>query len=115
MSNHHFFSIHDEEFLISKYRNFPVSMSGVGLQHYHNTYEIFYLKDGDRYYHINNKRYHVKAGDIVLINTYDIHYTEPFEDKEYERYAINFKKEFIEPLARHLDTDIFYCFKKRIR
>ena len=65
MSTHHFFSIHDENFMISKYRNFPVSMSGVGLQHYHNTYEIFYLADGDRYYHIE----HLGVRSIVPLDS----------------------------------------------
>ncbi len=100
--------------MIAKHRNFPLSMSEIGLSHYHNSYEIFYLKEGDRYYYINDKCYHVTAGNMVFIDVYDVHYTAPYEQKEYERYVINFKKELISDITATLNTNLYGCFNKSV-
>lgn len=42
--------------------------------HYHeDNYEIFYLIDGERYYFLKDRTYHIKKGDLVLIDRNEIH------------------------------------------
>lgn len=35
--------------------------------HFHDEYEIYYLMEGERYYFIENKTYHIHKGSLVLI------------------------------------------------
>ena len=41
--------------------------------HYHKSFEVYYLYAGERNYFIKDKTFHVKKGNLVLINEYDIH------------------------------------------
>ena len=67
--------------------------------HYHNSYELYYLKRGERYYFVKNQTYLVKQGSLVLIDKYDVHITTPPADSGYERILINFTDEFIEGIS----------------
>ena len=83
--------------------------------HYHDSYEIYYLYQGDRCYFIKDKTYHIKRGNLVLIKQYDIHSTTSFQTAPYERTLINFKKEYIRELLEEVkDYDLFDVFKKDI-
>ena len=67
--------------------------------HYHDSYEIYYLFSGDRYYFIKDKTYHAKRGSLVLIKPYEIHCASNFSEEPYERILISFKKSFLSELA----------------
>ena len=66
--------------------------------HYHDSYEIYYLFSGDRYYFIKDKTYHAKRGTLVLIKPYEIHCASNFSKEPYERILISFKKSFLSEL-----------------
>lgn len=81
--------------------------------HYHDHFEIYYQLSGERYYFIKDRSYYVKKGDIVLINTYDLHKTIHVGTKVYERILINFLPEYIEKFTHSItDVDLFNCFSK---
>lgn len=82
--------------------------------HYHDSYEIYYLCEGERYYFINDKCFRVKKGSLVFINEYDIHYTTAMSDAGYERFLINFKKEFLKGTENSEDMDLLACFGKGV-
>lgn len=42
----------------------PFSMDS---DHYHDTYEIYYLLAGERSYYINNLIYTLRKGDLILL------------------------------------------------
>ncbi len=44
-------------------------------RHFHETYELYVLLEGERYYFIDQETYLVKAGDAVLIRPNQIHKT----------------------------------------
>ena len=44
-------------------------------RHFHDTYELYYLLEGQRYYFIDRQTYLVKAGDVVMIKPNQIHKT----------------------------------------
>ena len=67
--------------------------------HYHDSYEIYYLFSGDRYYFIKDKTYHAKRGSLVFIKPYEIHCASKFSKEPYERILINFKKNFLLELS----------------
>lgn len=90
-------------------RKIPNSMARC---HYHNTYELYYLCSGKRYYFIKDKTYLVDAGTFVFIRKFDIHSTEKYENEGYERILINFNDDFIMPLLSAIgEGDLFERFK----
>ena len=74
--------------------------------HYHDYYEVYYLLDGDRYYFVKDKTYHIKSGSFVLIKPYDIHSTSKANENGYERYLISFRKKFLEDFLKGTDGEI---------
>lgn len=102
----------DESFNIQKNkRNTPMTMKNY---HYHNSFEIYYLCSGERSYFIKDKTYHIKKGNIVLINEYDIHCTRNIGELGHERIVLNFNKKFINDLSEKMDADLYECFEKNI-
>ncbi len=75
--------------------------------HYHNHYEIYYLKKGNVRYFINEHVYDVKEGDIVLIPPHAIHKTASLMDEGAERFLISFTNKFI---VYPKNDKIFSCF-----
>ena len=68
---------------------------GVGCNgHYHDDYEIYYLKSGACDYFIDNAVYSIKAGDTVIIPSGIIHHTD-YGTREYTRYLLNCPEKMI--------------------
>lgn len=68
--------------------------------HYHDEYEIYYLAEGERYYFISDRSYHVEPGTLVLIPPYEIHCTMAAEGSPHERILVSFSREAMLPLLR---------------
>ncbi len=45
--------------------------------HYHSSYEIYYLIEGERYYFIDRRVFHAASGSLVFIDKNRIHKTSP--------------------------------------
>ena len=69
----------------------------MGYNHYHNSYEIYYLIQGQRRYFLKDRMYNLTKGNLVFININDLHRSGQSEKAKlyYERVAINFKKEYL--------------------
>ncbi len=76
-------------------------LCSLSTQHYHGTFEIYYLKEGICHYFIGNTSFEVTAGDLVIIPVGTIHRTQ-YSSKPCTRLLINFSKEFIsEEIIEH--------------
>ncbi|NMO96221.1 helix-turn-helix transcriptional regulator [Paenibacillus lemnae] len=75
--------------------------------HYHSTYEIYYLISGERHYFIKEKLYLISPGNLVLINKLDIHKSIISGSSEHERVVINFSDAFPGPHSSHLIQGMF--------
>lgn len=53
-------------------RDYEFSMQ---VNHFHDSFELYFLLEGERYYFIDRETYHVKKGMVVLINRQQIHKT----------------------------------------
>ena len=79
--------------------------------HYHQSYELYYLCSGERYYFIRDKSYHVTEGALVLVNKQDIHYTATPPKPQHERFLINFYDDFISGILNTPDNlKLMECF-----
>lgn len=69
---------------------------GMGADHFHPYYEIYYLLSGSRIYFIRDRAYPVEAGDLVFIPSYDLHKTTPSRRNEYthDRLVIHFDDKY---------------------
>lgn len=55
------------------------------INHFHNSYEIYYLLENELFYHINNEIFHVKPGMLMVIPPNVVHTTNYFNSKSMER------------------------------
>ncbi|MGN9864060.1 AraC family transcriptional regulator [Bacillus swezeyi] len=71
--------------------------TGMKAPHVHESYELYYLLNGERTYFINQSVYKAEKGTMIFINPHDLHRTSSTEVQEFERILINFSHNFIEP------------------
>ena len=68
------------------------------IQHYHESYELYFLEKGTCKYFIDNRTYEINEGDLVVIPNGVIHKTLYGEDF-HERLLINCHKKYIPTFA----------------
>lgn len=77
-----------------------------------NCYEIYYLVSGNVSYQVENKKYELNAGDLLIINNKEAHRPYFTSDESYERIIIFFTPEF----CSHYNSEeypILQYFEKR--
>ena len=69
--------------------------------HYHDFYEIFFFIEGDVDYWIDGSLYHLKPGDILLINPTELHRPVPLTDTDkYERIVLWINKSYLSQIEK---------------
>lgn len=58
--------------------------------HTHNAYELIYFVDGDATHVIEDRKYKLKKGDLIIIRPFQYHFIQIDTPKTYERYDILF-------------------------
>jgi AraC-like DNA-binding protein len=61
--------------------------------HFHPEFEIYYMFNGERYYFIENKTYHIRKGCLVLIDSMHIHKTSVLGNDYHDRFLIELNAE----------------------
>lgn len=72
----------------------------MAVRHFHDTYELYYLLEGERYYFIDQETYLVKSGDVVLIRPNQIHKTSCAGTPRHERILLQIEESMVEPFLR---------------
>lgn len=86
-----------------------VSMSH---SHYHEHYEILYVRENSRKLTINNKdKYILNENNIAFIKPFLIHKTSSDENKKQRRSLINFSSDVGKDLLEFGNNDILDCFE----
>ena len=65
-------------------------------KHMHLFYEVLFVWEGSFTYVIEDKTYHVKRGDLILINQSTYHFIKEISSDTYCRFCFHFPKNFIE-------------------
>lgn len=82
-------------------------------EHYHNFYEFYYLLSGNRKFFLDNKVYHVKSGDLMIISKGEIHRTTYYSEGIHERIALCITDEAVQQLVNEIGEKAFAeCFKQ---
>ncbi len=92
------------------YHYFDRGMTSVNL-HHHDFCEIYLFLDGSVSYQIEGRNYELKPGDIVLINSSELHQAVIHDlSKPYERIVLWLNRNYIRDLSTEL-TDLALCFE----
>ncbi|MCZ8514166.1 AraC family transcriptional regulator [Paenibacillus filicis] len=89
-------------------RSGPFNMN---TNHAHDSYEIYYMKAGARYYFIKDRSYLVREGDLVLIEPMVLHRTTEAYSSHHERVLFNFKKASIHSFLEDMPDDLLSAFR----
>lgn len=80
--------------------------------HMHDSYELYLFLNGNADYYIEQHCYRLKRGDLLLINSQEIHRVVSGEGTPYERIATHFYPEVVRNYCTR-QTDLLSCFEKR--
>lgn len=69
-------------------------------RHFHDTYELYYLLEGQRYYFIDRQTYLVKAGDVVMIRPNQIHKTSMAQESYHNRILLQIDGRAMDPFLK---------------
>ena len=77
--------------------------------HHHDFYEVYNLLAGEVSYWVDGKTYHLRSGDILLINPMELH--RPIVDKNsrYERFVLWINKNYLDSLSSEIP--LTKCFQ----
>ncbi|MCM0649948.1 AraC family transcriptional regulator [Clostridium swellfunianum] len=79
--------------------------------HHHDFYECYLFISGDVTYLIEGKTYYLKSGDIILINSKELHQAiVNNKDATYERIVLWMNRNFLKELSSK-ETDLTLCFE----
>lgn len=67
------------------------------MKHFHDTYELYFLLEGERHYFIEKQTYYVKTGAVVLINREQVHKTSQAGSKKHDRILLQLSGRVLEP------------------
>ncbi len=81
-------------------------------QHYHPHYEIYYMKEGNCRYFIDDRSYNVEAGDVILIPKGIIHRTNYTTDS-HSRLLLNFTEEYLNESIISLFSEKRFIYRSR--
>lgn len=73
----------------------PALWSSSYYDHFHTVFEIVYFISGDAEFIIENKRYPLKSGDMMIIRPGSHHNIHLLSSERYERYVIRFSEYLI--------------------
>jgi YesN/AraC family two-component response regulator len=104
--------VHTEQDLFYLHHNIRVTPYDMLQNHSHNSYEIYYLRSGERYYFIKDRSYHVRKGDLVLIQPNVLHKTMNAEAIRHERILINFGEGYINGIFQEISPDLLRVFEE---
>lgn len=100
-------SMSENEFEIFHYKD--AEFEGVPV-HQHDFYEVYYFISGNVEYNVEGRSYHLKKGDLLLINPLELHQPRigPHQDN-YERIVLWIDKTYLSLLCTN-ETSLTRCF-----
>lgn len=83
-------------------------------QHFHSSFEIFYLLEGERNYFIRNRVYRIGRGDLVAVGSGQIHKT-AMVSPVHERLLLELSRELVDGFSREAgETDPLFTLQSRV-
>lgn len=102
----------------NQYFNIGYNISDIALSpmkfemHIHDLYELYYFLQGDVTYYIEGQGYKIEAGDLLIINSKELHKPIFNSNRPYERIVIHFVPWYIKKYNTD-DFNLLTCFEDR--
>ena len=77
--------------------------------HIHNGFEIYWFLHGNVEYHVENLRYRLEPGDLLIIPGNELHRAVVAPGRSYERVTVHFSREFLAGFEC-ASYDLLQCF-----
>lgn len=78
----------------------------MSIQHYHDSYEIYFQLQGKRHLFLDNICYTLERGDVAIFKPFDIHYAQSRDVEFYGRYVMNFQDELLMSILKKEEVKI---------
>lgn len=69
-------------------------------RHFHDSYELYFLMEGERYYFIDKETYRVEKGMVVLVKRNQIHKTSMAQHSYHDRILVQIREEVFDPFMK---------------
>jgi YesN/AraC family two-component response regulator len=99
----------NREYYFNKKEN---ARGSVATQHYHNSFELYYMKNGRCSYFIHDRSFDGVSGDIILIPTGTIHRTN-YGTKPHSRLLINFREDYVSAKILEEAISLGYLYRNK--
>ncbi|MGI5990006.1 MAG: AraC family transcriptional regulator [Lachnospiraceae bacterium] len=78
------------------------NLSGNSMQtrHFHESVELYFLLEGERYYFVAQDTYHIRQGMAILINSNTIHKTSSCGEGHYRRFLMQLDMKTLAPALK---------------
>lgn len=80
--------------------------------HFHNSYEMFLFLNGKAEAYVEQSKYTLVPGTLLLFNNHEIHKASNLSKEPYERITIHFPPSMLQMLINS-DTNLLTCFHQR--
>lgn len=87
--------------------NKPFSMQR---QHYHDTYEIYLILEGEKNLFLDDKKYLLKKGSLFVVEPFVLHMTTSTDKVYNKRYIMNVSSDVLSPMLTK--SEVEHLFKK---
>ncbi|UKS24243.1 AraC family transcriptional regulator [Paenibacillus sp. HWE-109] len=84
----------------------------MNVNHFHDTYEIYYLLSGKRHYFIQDRSYYIEEGGLVCIDKNVLHKTRNVDAAPHERILLNFDDSFIRSIGEDAAEQLLLLFQQ---
>ncbi|MFC4302342.1 helix-turn-helix domain-containing protein [Cohnella boryungensis] len=78
------------------------------LEHFHDAFELALFLKADISIFIKDRKYDIRDGDLLFIDSYEIHRMVYKPDQHYKRYVLNFQHRFVQDLLRTLGQESLF-------
>ncbi|GAF64824.1 putative response regulator [Bacillus sp. TS-2] len=106
------YEIKDERFSIQYLKE--KRFSSMRNDHYHSSYEMFYILNGSRIFYINGIKNEAKKGDLWCIQPNDRHRTKSTDEFFCERFVINFSSDWLNSFGNIIDVHSVLSTTKKV-
>ncbi len=98
------------DFIFYHHFNIKTEKSLATTPHYHKHFEIYFITEGSCDYFIDNRRYELQKGDIVMIPNGIIHSTD-YPNPGHSRMLIHCSQKFIPSAAYPFLPSLYYLYR----
>lgn len=77
-------------------------------QHYHDTYEIYLVIEGEKNLFLDDKKYLLKKGSLFVVEPFILHMTTCADSVYCKRYIINLSPRELSPMLTKEETEILF-------